>query len=164
MKRQQMKDKGQEGQQIVLFSVLLLVIVAAGSILASNLLWLRATWTTLQEVTFSAAAAGAAELDGLPGARTLNPGQAGKAARQLLVDNLGSLPFLDEDPAKIGQKANIQVLNPAPGACQPDPLGGPCHEVSFVTIGLDVPVRLPWGGWRLTLHSRAVAEAGESSQ
>jgi hypothetical protein len=159
-----MRRRPEEGQQIVLFSVLLMVILAAGSILAINLLWLRATWTALQEVTFSAAAAGTAEIDGLPGARALDPARAKDAARQLLVENLEGLPFLAADPATIGQKARIHAFNPAPGVCHPDPLGGPCHAVPFVTMGAKVPVRLPWGGWQVTLYSRAVAEASQAPQ
>lgn len=154
----------ERGQQIVLFGVLLAAVVAVGAALATNLVWLRAEWTALQEASISAAAAGAVEVGGLPGARTLDPDDAEEAARRLLAENLTGLPFLDLDPDQIADDAEIYALNPGPGECLPDPLGGPCHEAPFVTMNVQAPVRLPWGNWQLTLYARAVAEAGESPQ
>ena len=158
------KRRGEEGQEIALFGVLLAAVIAAGSVLAVNLVWLRAEWTALQEAAFSAAAAGTVEVGGLPGARNLNPHNAEQAARRLLAENLAGLPFLALDPDAIADEAEIRVLNPPPGVCRPDPLGGACHEVPFVTLGVEVPLRLPWGRWPVTLRIRAVAEAGESPQ
>ena len=159
-----MKQRGEEGQEIVLFGVLLAMVIAVGSVLAINLIWLRAEWTALQEAAISAAAAGTVEVGGLPGARALDPHDAEKAARQVLADNLATLPFLGLDPDEIAGEAEIRVLNPPPGVCLADPLGGPCHEVPFVTLEVKMPVRLPWGRWPVTLPGRAVAEAGESPQ
>ena len=159
-----MKRQSEAGQEIVLFGVLLAVVIAVGSVLAVNLVWLRAEWMTLQETAFSAAAAGTVEVEGLPGVRRLDPDDAEKAARKLLAENLAGLPFLDLEADQIAADAEVQVLNPPPGVCQPDPLGGPCHEVPFVTLNVKVPLRLPWGDWRLVLRVRAVAEAGESPQ
>jgi hypothetical protein len=158
------KQRGEEGQEIVLFGVLLAVVIAAGAVLAVNLLWLRSSWTALQEAAFSAAAAGTLEVGGLPGARGLDPERAEEAARRLLAGNLAELPFVDGDAEEMARQAEIEVLNPPPGECWPDPLGGRCHEVPFVTLRVQMPVRLPWGGWPLTLPGRAVAEAGESPQ
>jgi len=159
-----MRRRGEEGQEIVLFGLLLAMVITVGAMLAVNLLWLRAGWTTLQEAAFSAAAAGTLEVGGLPGARALDPNRAEEAARRLLAENLARLPFLDGDPEEMAREAEIRALNPAPGECLPDPLGGPCHEAPFVTLQVRMPVRLPWGGWRLTLPGRAVAEAGESPE
>jgi len=159
-----MKRRGEEGQEIALFGVLLAVVIAAGAVLAINLVWLRAEWLTLQEAAFSAAAAGTLEVEGLPGDRALDPARAEEATRRLLAANLARLPFLDGNPAEMAQEAEVHVVNPGPGECRPDPLGGPCHEVPFVTLGVKVPLNTPWGGWRLTLPIRAVAEAGESPQ
>ncbi len=158
------RRRGEEGQEIVLFGVLLAMVIAAGSVLAVNLVWLRAEWTAIQEATISAATAGTVEVGGLPGARSLDPDRAEEAARQVLADNLVALPLLDLDPATIAAEAEVRVLNPPPGVCLPDPLGGPCHEVPFVSMGVKAPIRLPWGNWQLTLYSRAVAEAGESPE
>ena len=159
-----MKRRGEEGQEIALFGVLLAMVIAVGAVLAINLLWLRAGWTALQEAAISAAAAGTAEVGGLPGARALDPDRAEEAARRLLAANLARLPFLDGYPEEMAKEAEIQVLNPPPGVCLPDPLGGPCHRVPFVTMQVKMPVRLPWGNWPLTLPGRAVAEAGESPE
>ena len=159
-----MRRRGEEGQEIALFGLLLAMVVAVGAMLAVNLLWLRFGWTALQEAAISAAAAGTLEVDGLPGARALDPNEAEQAARRLLAENLTGLPFLDGDPAEIAERAEICTLNPAPDECLPDPLGGPCHRAPFVTLRVQMPVRLPWGGWRLTLPGRAVAEAGESPE
>lgn len=154
----------EEGQEIALFGVLLAMVIAVGAVLAVNLLWLRAGWTALQEAAFSAAAAGTAEVEGLPGARALDPARAEEAARRLLAEDLARLPFLDGDPEGIAMGAEVQVLNPPPGRCLPDPLGGPCYGVPFVTLRVNVPVRLPWGSWPVTLPGRAVAKAGESPE
>ncbi len=159
-----MKRRGEEGQEIVLFGVLLAAVIAVGAVLAVNLLWLRSGWTALQETALSAAAAGTLEIGGLPGARTLDPDRAEEATRWLLAENLARLPFLDGDPVELAKDAEVHVLNPAPGECLPDPLGGPCHEVPFVTLRVDMPLRLPWGRWPLTLPGRSVAEAGESPE
>jgi len=158
------KGRGEEGQEIALFGVLLAAVIAFGAVLAVNLLWLRSGWTALQEATFSAAAAGTLEVGGLPGARALDPDRAEEATRRLLAENLARLPFLDGDPVELAKDAEVHVLNPAPGVCLPDPLGGPCHEVPFVTLRVKMPLRLPWGSWPVTLPGRAVAEAGESPQ
>ncbi len=158
------KERGEEGQEIALFSVLLAAVIAVGAVLAVNLLWLRSSWTSLQEAAFSAAAAGTLEVSGLPGARTLDPDRAEEATRRLLAENLARLPFLDGDPVELARDAEVHVLNPAWGECLPDPLGGPCHEVPFVTLRVKMPLRLPWGSWPVTLPGRAVAEAGESPQ
>jgi hypothetical protein len=158
------KERGEEGQEIALFGVLLAAVIAVGAVLAVNLLWLRSGWTALQEATFSAASAGTLEVSGLPGARSLDPGRAEKATRRLLAEDLARLPYLDGDPQDVAQKAEVYVLNPAPGKCLADPLGGSCHEVPFVTVRVQVPVRLPWGSWPLTLPGRAVAEAGEAPE
>jgi hypothetical protein len=154
----------EEGQEIALFGALLAALIAVGAVLAVNLLWLRAGWTALQEATFSAAAAGTLEVGGLPGARALDPECAGEAARQVLAANLARLPFLDGDAEKMAGEAEVHVLNPGPGECLPDPLGGPCHDVPFVTVQVRMPVWLPWGNWPVTLPGRAVAEAGESPE
>ena len=63
----------------------------------------------------------------------------------------------------IGKQDALPGPDPA-GDCLPDPLGGPCHEVPFVTLRFEMPLRLPWGSWPVTLPGRAVAEAGESPQ
>ncbi len=159
-----MRKHNEEGQEIVLFGVLLAMVLAVGSVLAINLVWLRAGWTAVQEAAISAAAAGAVEVGGLPGARSLDPDRAEWAARQNLFENLAALPFLEGDPEEMAHAAEIRVLNPGPGECRPDPLGGPCHNVPFVTLRVEMPVRLPWGNWPVTLPGRAVAEAGESPQ
>lgn len=159
-----MRHRGEEGQEIVLFGVLLAVVVATGAGLAVNLLWLRAGWTALQEAAFSSAAAGTLEVSGLPGVRVLDPYRAEGATRQMLAENLARLPYLDGDPKELAKDADIYVLNPSPGECLPDPLGGPCHEVPFVTLQVRMPLRLPWGNWPVTLPGRAVAEAGESPE
>jgi hypothetical protein len=159
-----MKHRGEEGQEIALFGVLLAAVIAVGAVLAVNLLWLGAGWTALQEATFSAAAAGTLEVGGLPGARALDPGRAEDAARRLLAENLAYLPFLEGDPEEMAQDAEVYVLNPSPGVCLADPLGGPCHEAPFVTLRVRMPVRLPWGNWPVALPGRAVAEAGESPE
>lgn len=159
-----MKGRGEEGQEIALFGALLAVIIAAGAVLALNLVWLRAEWTALQEAAISAAAAGTLEVQGLPGARGLDAGRAGEAARRLLAANLARLPFVEGDAAAVAREAEVHVVNPAAGECWPDPLGGPCHAVPFVTLRFKAPLRAPWGGWPLSLAIRAVAEAGESPQ
>ena len=81
------KCRDEEGQEIALFGVLLAMVVVVGSVLALNLVWLRAEWTALQEAAISAAAGGTLEVQGLPGARRLDPDRAEKAARRLLADN-----------------------------------------------------------------------------
>ena len=164
MRFHRVKERREEGQEIALFGVLLAAVVAAGAVLAVNLLWLRSGWTALQEAAFSAAAAGTLEVDGLPGARALDPVRAEESARRLLAENLARLPFLDGDPGEMANRAEVHVLNPKPGECLADPLGGPCHEVPFVTLRVKMPLRLPWGSWALTLPGRAVAEAGESPE
>jgi hypothetical protein len=159
-----MRRHGEEGQEIALFGALLAMVIAAGAVLAVNLLWLGAGWTALQEAAFSAAAAGTLEVGGLPGARALDPERAEASARGLLARNLARLPFLDGDPEAMATAAEVQVVNPPPGTCEPDPLGGPCHAVPFVSLRVRMPVRLPWGSWPVTLPGRAVAEAGESPE
>jgi hypothetical protein len=159
-----MKQRREEGQEMVLFGVLLAAVLAIGAMLAVNLLWLWSGWTALQESALSAAAAGTLELNGLPGARALDPDRAEAATRWLLADNLARLPFLAGEPEEMADEAEVWVLNPAPGECLPDPLGGPCHEVPFVTLRVRMPVLLPWGHWPVTLPGRAVAEAGESPE
>ena len=162
MRRCGVKDRREEGQEIALFGVLLAAVIATGAVLAVNLLWLRSGWTALQEATYSAAAAGTLEVGGLPGARALDAGRAEEATRRLLAENLARLPFVDGDPVDLAHDAEVHVLNPNPGECLPDPLGGPCHEVPFVSLRIRMPVRLPWGSWPVTLPGRAVAKAGES--
>jgi hypothetical protein len=145
MRLYHVKERGEEGQEIALFGVLLASVIAVGAVLAVNLLWLRSGWTALQEATFSAAAAGTLEVGGLPGARALDPDRAEEATRRLLAENMARLPFLDGDPVELAKDAEVYVLNPASGECLPDPLGGPCHEVPFVTLRVQMPLRLPWG-------------------
>ena len=164
MRCRRLRSQREEGQEIALFGVLLAAVIAVGAVLAVNLLWLRSGWTALQEATFSAAAAGTLEVGGLPGARALDPDRAEEATRRLLAENLARLPFLDGDPVELAKDAEVHVLNPALGECLTDPLGGPCHEVPFVTLLVRMPLRLPWGSWPVTLPGRAVAEAGESPQ
>ena len=162
--RHGMNMQREEGQEIVLFGVMLAVVVAAGAVLAVDLVWLRAGWTALQEASLSAAAAGTVEVAGLPGSRALDADRAEGAARRVLAENLAALPFLDLAPGDVAARADVHVVNPPTTTCEPDPLGGPCHDTPFVSIGVDAPIRLPWGNWQLTLYCRAVAEAGESPQ
>lgn len=162
--RRDTRTHGEEGQEIVLFGVMLAVVIAAGAVLAVDLVWLRAGWTALQEASLSAAAAGTVEVAGLPGARALDADRAEEAARRVLEVNLAALPFLDLAPGDVAVGADVHVVNPPAATCEPDPLGGPCHDAPFVSIGVEAPIRLPWGNWQLTLYCRAVAEAGESPQ
>jgi hypothetical protein len=140
------------------------VIVAVGSVLAIDLIWLRAGWTALQETTISAAAAGTVEVQGTPGHRTLNPDAAREATRGTLQNNLAALPFLADTPEQIAQQAQIYVGNPPPGHCMPDPLGGPQRCAPFVSVRARAAVRLPWSGGKIVLPLRAVAETGTSPQ
>lgn len=147
--------KGQsreEGQEIVLFGVMLAAVVVVGGVLAINLVWLRAQWTALQEAAFSAAAAGSLQTQEIPGVRGLDEAAARDVAIRVLADNLAALPFLDGDPAAIAQGATIQVYANPPG------------QAPYVTLAASVPVRLPWNNVRLSLPISAVSRAGESPQ
>lgn len=142
---------GEQGQEIVLFGVMLAMVVAVGSVLAINLVWLRAEWTALQEGAISATAAGALEVQGLPGVHTLDPDRAESATRRMLEANLEPLPFLGRRPSDIAADAIVTVTNPA--------LADP-----YVELEVGIPIRLPWTGWELTLPIHAFAEAGQSPQ
>ena len=158
-----MSKNKESGQGMVLFGVLMGALIAIGSILAINLVVLVGQIDAINDILVSAAAGGAAQSTVLPGARGLDEDRAQEVARHLLRRNLQEIPFLDAPAVRIAGDADILVIDPSPGLCEPDPFeAGVCYQSPFVTIRVVVPVRLAWGEIVLDIPMHAAAQAGQT--
>ena len=152
----------EEGQEMILFGVLLAGLIVVGSVLAINLIVLHGQWNALNDVMVSAAAGGATRPYIFPGMIWLDPFQAKKVSRTLLRQNLAQMPFLDAPASQIANRADIRVLTPH-GSCVPDPFEPrTCYRTPFVTIRAVIPVRLAWGEIVLSIPLHAAAQVGRT--
>jgi hypothetical protein len=83
-------------------------------------------------------------------------------ARRSLAANLASVAYLLDGATaeEIAAKAEIAVVNPAPGRCQPSPFAGEpevsCYYDAFVAVRAKVPLHALWGATTVVYPATAV--------